>query len=550
MMYPTGYADASQGIDFSKSSQNLQNSSLQLQAEQAKERMSELSESQKYILKSADMATVPEVSGNLRNMFDQHIQDLRQKTINLVRQRNGVLTTSDKAQIEQSAIGLQNGMTRAKLGLAELQKQQMELTKPGMDQVINMPAAREELGKLATRLQNGEDVGSDIASLPMRHAIIPSEEQLFAKQIAPQMQRWGTTETLSTKGGKDTKTTTTNIPQATHDTQQLLIGNSMWWPKIAQKDASGNVMMSEGKPVIDPAKLEAATNQMLSATVKTSVSEAHAPRPKGLGTQNPLLDLTWESGKIGNQDYSSLTTLPSPTKTTANVVSARNEDTGAEEKPGGSYEITPTHIGITPKGEGRIVYSAPGAPKMIDGKQVYSSDGNDRGALTADEAKTGQKSAAKKLLPDKGNGWDIVGDPEVKESPNGLTLVYKAEKLPSITEGTGSWAKGKLPWTDKAKPIAEQTVEVKLKPVIDDKANGMRSMPINKANINLIPQATLNRKTQNDKGQTVKLIDYLQDLMSRPKGQESATPAGSNSNMGNDAVIQDAVKKFPNAHVR
>ena len=541
-MYPTGYADASQGIDFSKSSQNLQNSALQLQAEQAKERMSELSESQKYILKSADMATVPEVSGNLRNMFDQHIQDLRQKTINLVRQRNGVLTTSDKAQIEQSAIGLQNGMTRAKLGLAELQKQQMELTKPGMDQVINMPAAREELGKLATRLQNGEDVGSDIASLPMRHAIIPSEEQLFAKQIAPQMQRWGTTETLSTKGGKDTKTTTTNIPQATHDTQQLLIGNSMWWPKIAQKDASGNVMMSEGKPVIDPARLEAATNQMLSATVKTSVSEAHAPKGKGASTAIPI---TGDQGTLGNQQYQRVFNLSTPSETTADITAHRDLATGQVDKTTGPYKISVTHVALLPNGQPELVYSSPGAPKIVDGKQMYSEDGTVKGALTKDEAIKGQANIAKRQLPDAGKGWDIVGDPEIKEASDGLTLTYHAKSEPGVIASI--W--GHMPGTEKPK-AEEKTVSVKLKPAIDPDKGGLKAMPLSLANIEQLSQTDRKRPVTDDNGKPTTLYNYLIDKINKTKGsgvydpQSSQTPPPATAT--GKPVNPDLAKKLKN----
>ena len=518
MVYPTGYSD--QGIDFSQASQNLQNSALQLQVAQAKTRMGELSEAQKYILKSADMSVIPEVSGDLRNKFQDEINGIRQKTIDLVRQRNGKLTASDMSEIERMGVEQQNRQARAKLNIEALKKMQETFLKPGIDEVIDMPKARARWGELSTALQKGEDIGTDVMAIPIQYAITKSEGQLFTDQMQKQIAQLGTNGKLQYHKGKMIVTTATDEADARNAVRQQLLGNSMWLNQITQKDDQGNILYNAGKPVIDEDKLKAKEDQFLPLVTKTKTEEKPLPASmtrKGGTSANPLLDLTWESGKIGNQDYANLTTLPSPTKTTANVVSARNEDTGAEEKPSGSYEITPTHIGVTPQGEGRIIYSAPGAPKMVDGKQVYSSDGKDHGALTLDEAKKGQEAAAKNLLPDRGKDWTIVGEPDVQKGDNGVTLKYTAKR-------EYNWAQHKLGYEDK-----KQSVEVKLKPVIDDKANGMRSMPINKANINLIPQATLNRKTQNDKGQTVKLIDYLQDLMSRPKGQAPAYSQGSQS---------------------
>lgn len=521
MMYPTGYSD--KGIDFSQAAQNLNNSYIQSKVSQAKQRMGELSESEKYILKSADMATIPEVSGKLREKFDQDIQSLRQKTIDLVRQRNGKLTSADKGEIEKSAIDVQNRMTRAKVNLEEFAKKQEYLMKPGMDQVLNLSAAQQELGRLSERLQAGEDVGTDIAALPIKHAILKSEGQLFTDQIKSQIAQIGTKGTMKYEGGKMVVSTATDEADARNTVEQQLTGNSMWLPQVAEKDAQGNVLYNAGKPVIDQVKLQAKVDEFLPLVTKTTTVEKPIPsRGRGTGSTTAPLQLTGDPGTLGKTNYEAAFDMSAPQTTTAMLKEVTNEETGATEKMDSPTKITVLKVGVS-NGKPRIIFSAAGSMKTKGGKQVYSSSGDDLGAVTKDEAVSSaqSKAQAEQLLP-KGEDFKIEGEPDVKETNDGLVLTYKAVLKRNII----GKAMGRV---DKA-----MTVSVPLKPVSDEKKEGLRSVPLTPENIELIPLTDRKRKITVD-GKTTTVDEYLRGTIGASNTTKPTAPSTKSS-------VQDKLK--------
>lgn len=143
--YPTGYSN--QPIDFSQASKALLQSAMQMKVNEYKQRQSELSESEKYILKAADLDTIPEVSGKMREVFDKKVYELKDFATQKVRERNGRLTSADKAEIEKRFADTQNFMTQKKLTLKALADAKTKIPSMKRD-MFNVDGYAEELGRL------------------------------------------------------------------------------------------------------------------------------------------------------------------------------------------------------------------------------------------------------------------------------------------------------------------------------------------------------------------------------------------------------------------
>ena len=468
--YPTGYSN--QPIDFSQASKALLQSAMQMKVNEYKQRQSELSESEKYILKAADLDTIPEVSGKMREVFDKKVYELKDFATQKVRERNGRLTSADKAEIEKRFTDTQNFMTQKKLTLKALADAKTKIPSMKRD-MFNVDGYAEELGRLEEAYEKGEDITTaDISTLSTKYYTPETETDTFLREFKGIMAggKLPLSSSLTFKGGKMVITSETDKTTATQRVQATIMNSPKLLGEVIERSEDGTPTVVNGQYVIDQEKLNQKVGEYLPLVSVGSTNEKRAPSggggTSGSGTGNKLSigvtpsktpDGGWGTEMtLGGKGFQK-TDIEDVVDVAGNTISLK-----------GVNDITPLKVIFGENGKMWLTFSKKGGVKLINGQTAYGTGDN---AYTAEQLKKtmstveGLKDKAGDKIP-KGKvvATELDSDKTVyEETPEGLKVTFKVRD-----EVPFGYVRGK-----EKKAVGRETVSFVIPTAFDEKADAI-----------------------------------------------------------------------------
>lgn len=511
MQYNTGYSN--QPIDFSRASQAMLNSALQMKVQEVKQRKDELSEAQKYMLKVMDLETIPELSGVVRQRFDDEIKKLRDKTIGIVEAKKGALTSYDKAEIEKGAVSLQNRMNRDKLTLEQFTKIRDYAVNPRYKDSINQELFSEDLGRKVEHWEKtGEDIGSDIVAMPFdaKYKIIKPLDQRLDEHLAGEVKnnKIGASGKIENQAG-DKYTIVKGFDQ--QDTYNS-IGKFMDSDKEARQLYT---TIKDGKEIIDPNKRNEVILAQMQNRMKPSKEERFDPGTGNKGILGIVMKQEGQTISLGGQDYKAYA-FPEAASGKLNFQGVDNPDTGEKENVNEFSTITVSHILTSPGKIPKILVGVDGLETKMKrgGEQVYAASEylaginkpNDPGAFTEkDIANGGMNNDFQTTITAKYPNFKIEGNPKTEQKKDGLKVTVRASD-------PAKWrAKSNNGLFSKNKPIEE---EFTLSNVPDYKSPAPRTIDLTENVINKLPAKTRGAKVEFE-GKIMRWEDQARILMQR-----------------------------------
>lgn len=476
--YPTGYSN--QPIDFSQASKALLQSAMQMKVNEYKQRQSELSESEKYILKAADLDTIPEVSGKMREVFDKKVYELKDFATQKVRERNGRLTSADKAEIEKRFADTQNFMTQKKLTLKALADAKTKIPSMKRD-MFNVDGYAEELGRLEEAYEKGEDITTaDISTLSTKYYTPETETDTFLREFKGIMAggKLPLSSSLTFKGGKMVITSETDKTTATQRVQATIMNSPKLLGEVIERSEDGTPTVVNGQYVIDQEKLNQKVGEYLPLVSVESTNEKRAPSGGGGG------------GTSGAGNKLTIGVSPTTTQTGAAGTELKLGGQGFKKSDIGEVydsegrkvtmrdveDITPLSIKFGDDGNMWLTFSKKGGAKRINGQVAYGTGDN---AYTAEQLKKmmstveGLKDKAGDKIP-KGKvvATELDSDKTVyEETPEGLKVTFKVRD---------ELAFGRVRGKEK-KEIGRETVSFIIPTAFDEKADATYTKRIDPA---------------------------------------------------------------------
>lgn len=509
MQYNTGYT--SQPIDFSRASQAMMNSAIQMKIAEVKKESAELQENEKFLLKALDVNTLEDVSSELSGVFGTKINGLHDKARDLFKLREGKLTYADKMEIQRNAVALQNEITQGKMGMEAYKKVQEIMLNPTYEGHVDKKNMGIVAGRLVEDLKKGDmSAGSKLSALPMQFYTPPTEESLVQKGMNG--LKFGTNKVIIGENGtKYTTSQTTNQKDVDEGLLKTYLSIPSIRDQIITTDENGNEDYNQ--PVID--KLN---QKYRSSYITESTDQKLKPR-SGSGSSSNAISIAPQPVQMGNGVYTDALNVASSSAYQRSIEGAKDEFGNiVNDKRPRNFRLQ----GVSRDKDGNLVanISVMGSPVTKKGEQLYEMDGEKDGSQTIEELKNTYVAQAQAKLE---KDFELNPDPKIEKQQDGsIDIIFKSVKPENKRYG---WQK-KIGYTD----VPEQSKDITFHflPVIDKQSETFMTLPMNGFNKELISESDRKKIVE---GTGMRLGDYLDREMKKQPVKKETVQLSKNANV-------------------
>jgi len=515
-MYPTGYSD--KPIDFSRSSQAMLHSALQMKLADVRKQEGDLSETQKWMMKAMDINVLPELATDLQTGFQKDIDGFHTKVRDKVKASfdNGGhgLSVKDAVEIEGEGVALKNKMVRSKLDLGRIEELQKTILPLKSDDNIYRDKSLEELGRITGAVHDRKDeykssdgtiksVAGSLSSLPVDYLRSFDKDKYKRDWMDKNMHTIGTTGVDI--GGKEV--IKRNEPELYSKYREGVLNNSNTAKDFQKKDEYGVPVTGQYD--------ENAIKEDYKNFRKTYMPPVDTKPYKGRTTSPDQTTVDEGYTSFGNRQFEKVVKMSATNSATERSVKGAKDDNGEEINDENPRAYTAVAASVD-KDTGLPVINAVikgGGKTNKDSKPFFQFGKNE---YDNPNLIYGNKEAQQKADKDFGKGFQVQGNGELVKKGNGYELQYAVVK-PAETHGIKQFFGSDV----KDKPEEKKTVSFPLEQAQDANKQSWVSLPWTNFNKGLLSKADRN-KVMTGTGQTVE--QYF-DGIAKNGGSKPQQPA-------------------------
>jgi len=287
MEYNTGVS--SKGIDFAGAAQSYMRSFVETRVKEIEEEKGKIKDSEALALKAVSLSVIPEMAGEIRDRYQEQLDEYKKDITKRMAQGKGVLSFEDRKFVEKGAAEMANAMESDKIELQKFATLQNHVVS---NPLLYSPEISHQMGEWYKKVMSGDKNRMPLDVIQANN-VKPIDPLLYIDDKYGALFKRVDTEGKATINGRIvTKEMIQNENEVRNILSMAFRNDSTLLYSIAQRDESGNLVRDEsGKVVIDEERLTKMTNDLVPIyQQKTSSVDVTPEKTTGSTTGGTALD--------------------------------------------------------------------------------------------------------------------------------------------------------------------------------------------------------------------------------------------------------------------